>query len=125
MGVIFVKLKIINLANPKKFVYQEFLVDSGAIYSVVPEKTLKKIGIKSHSKMEFTLADGSKVKREVGDALFEYQERKGASPVIFGKEKDSPLLGVVTLEALGLMLDPFSRDLRPLPLILKTKLTKD
>ena len=31
---------------------------------------------------------------------------------------DSCLLGTVTLEALGLMLDPIRRELRPLPLLL-------
>jgi hypothetical protein len=44
--------------------------------------------------------------------------RRRASPVIFGVRGDSPLLGVVTLEALGYVLDPFRRELRPLKMIL-------
>lgn len=54
----------------------------------------------------------------MGNALFFYKGEEGASPVIFGEEGDSTLLGVVTLEALGLILDPFRRELRPLPLVL-------
>jgi hypothetical protein len=36
--------------------------------------------------------------------------------VILGIPGDEPLLGVVTLEILGLVLDPFQRTLRPMKL---------
>jgi hypothetical protein len=42
----------------------------------------------------------------------------GGADVIFGEEGDYCLLGVLTLEALGLVLDPLKRELRPRPLIL-------
>jgi hypothetical protein len=38
--------------------------------------------------------------------------------VIFGKEGDSVLLGSVSLEALGFMLDPLKRELRNLETVL-------
>jgi len=38
--------------------------------------------------------------------------------VIFGEKGDSTLLGAVTLESLGVWLDPLRRELRPLPMIL-------
>jgi len=38
--------------------------------------------------------------------------------VIFGEKGDSVLVGSVSLEVLGLMLDPFKRELRPLPMLL-------
>jgi len=41
-----------------------------------------------------------------------------ASPVIFGEAEDSVLLGSVSLESLGLLLDPLKRVLRPLPMVL-------
>ncbi len=41
----------------------------------------------------------------------------GAAPVIFGEPGDATLLGTVTLESLGLILDPIRRELRPLPMI--------
>ena len=44
----------------------------------------------------------------------------GASPVIFGDKEDIYLLGVVTLESLGLILDPIRRELKPLPMLLMT-----
>jgi hypothetical protein len=44
--------------------------------------------------------------------------RIGGADVIFGEEGDSTLLGALTLEALGLALDPLRRELKPLPMLL-------
>jgi hypothetical protein len=41
-----------------------------------------------------------------------------ASPVIFGEEGDKPLLGAITLESIGLVLDPFKRRLIPMQTLL-------
>jgi hypothetical protein len=56
--------------------------------------------------------------RRKGIALFKYKDKIGGADVIFGQENDSLLLGAFTLEALGLVLDPLKRELRPLPMIL-------
>jgi hypothetical protein len=42
----------------------------------------------------------------------------GHSPVILGEPGDSALLGVVTLENLGLVFNPFTRTLHPMKLLL-------
>ena len=109
---------IANPANPKKTKKLSLLVDSGAVYSVVPRTVLAELGVKRHSTKTFTLADGSEIKRKVGDAVFKLNGHQGASPVIFGEKGDSALLGTVSLEALGLLLDPIRRELRPLPMVL-------
>ena len=96
----------------------DLLVDSGAIYSVVPTSLLDGLGIKPLSEQEFRLADGSKLVRQKGIALFKYGNRIGGADVIFGEDGDSDLLGAFTLEALGLSLDPLRRELRELPMIL-------
>lgn len=116
MGLTFVKATIKNPQQPKKEAEVEFLVDSGAIYSVVSSLKLKSLGISPHRVQEFTLADGTKVKRKVGDCIFELDGVRGASPVVFGEKDDSQILGAFTLEALGLVLDPFKRKLRPMKL---------
>ncbi len=118
MVITYVKTKVINPQKPDKNITKDFMVDSGATYSVVPEQYLKKIGIKPHRKMDFILADGTKLTREIGDAIYELEGERGAAPVIFGKKGDSLLFGAVTLEALGLVLDPFKRELRPMKMML-------
>lgn len=96
----------------------QFMVDSGAVYSVIPKEVMAKLGIRPHSKKVFTLANGETIERAIGDATFEYGSDKGASPVIFGEAGDSSLLGAVTLESLGLILDPIRREIKSLPLVL-------
>lgn len=118
MTLTHVKAAIANPANLRRTAKLTFLVDSGAIYSLVPRERLRRLGIKPHSTLTFTLADGTEVKRRVGDAVFFFDGKRGASPVIFGERGDSTLLGSVSLEALGLMLDPIQRVLRPLPMVL-------
>jgi predicted aspartyl protease len=93
-------------------------VDSGAVYSVVPGATLRRLGIQPHGSRSFILADGTEIKRKMGDAIFRVGRDSGTSPVIFGEKGDASLLGMVSLESLGLMLDPMKRELRPLPMVL-------
>jgi clan AA aspartic protease len=118
MGLTTIKMEVANPAKPKKTITLEFLVDSGVIYSVVPEKILKKLGIKPVSKEIFTLANSEQIKRKKGVALFKFQGKIGGADVIFGEKNDSILLGAFTLEALGLALDPLKRELKPIPLII-------
>jgi hypothetical protein len=67
---------------------------------------------------EFRLANGDKIVRKRGGAIFRYGDRIGVGDVIFGEEGDYTLLGSLTLERLGFALDPLKRELRPLPMIL-------
>jgi hypothetical protein len=64
----------------------EFLIDSGAIYSVVPTPILERLGIKPLTEQEFRLANGTKIVRRKGGALFKYGDRIGVADVIFGEE---------------------------------------
>jgi len=85
---------------------------------VVPAPVLEELGVRPLTEQEFRLADGSKILRKKGIALFRYGERIGGADVIFGEDGDSVLLGAFTLEALGLALDPLQRVLRPLPMVI-------
>ena len=118
MGLTVLEVEVGNPSNPEVTVKIEFLIDSGAVYSVVPAPILERLGIKPLTEQEFRLADGTKIIRKKGIALFKYGEKIGGADVIFGDEGDSTLLGAFTLEALGLALDPLKRELKPLPMIL-------
>jgi aspartyl protease family protein len=118
MGLTFLNLNVANPNDPGQAETVEFLIDSGAIYSVVPRPILERLAIKPVSKQIFRLATGQTVERQTGGALFTYREKAGVAAVIFGEESDSTLLGAHTLEALGLSLDPLRRELIPLPMML-------
>ncbi len=109
-------MTVSNPADPTRAREVKFLVDSGAICAVVPRRILSELGIVPQRVDSFSLADCSQIQREVGSAMFTYQEKTSAAPVIFGEEGDAVLLGGITLESLGLMLDPLRRELRPMVL---------
>lgn len=115
MGAVYLDILIKRLPLDSQAETLEFLIDSGAIYSVAPTDVLTRLGIAPHRSATLTLADGSKRTRDVGGAYFEYQGVGGVAPVLFGQTGDLTLLGVTTLEAMGLMVDPLSRSLWPLP----------
>jgi len=118
MGLTYLDVEVGNPANPEATEKIEFLVDSGAIYSVVPEAVCERLGIKPLATEEFILAAGTKIARKKGGALFRYREKVGVADVIFGEAGDATLLGAFTLEALGFALDPLKRELKPLPMML-------
>ena len=89
VGLTVLRVKVGNPAKPKVTTELEFLVDSGAVYSVVPSRVLRKLGIKPLATEEFRLADGSSITRKKGIALFKYQNKVGGADVIFGEEGGS------------------------------------
>jgi clan AA aspartic protease len=118
MGITNVKVTVGNPADPSRSVEVVCLVDSGATYSLVPGEILRSLGLEPHSVREFVLGNGEIVRREMGTALFQYRGVRGDSLVMFGEPGDAPLLGATTLEGFGFILDPFRRELKPMPMLL-------
>lgn len=92
----------------------QFLVDSGAIYSVLPASVWQALGLQPARRMEFVLADGTAIARDVSHCFMRYGDVIAPSPVVLGEPDDAALLGTVTLESMGLVLNPFERTLRPM-----------
>ena len=118
MGVKTLVVEVANVAKPEVTERLTFTVDSGAVYSVVPGAVLHKLRIRPQKRETFELANGATIVRRKGVALFEFGKYVGGGDVIFGEKGDATLLGALSLEALGLALDPIKRELRPMKLIL-------
>ncbi len=118
MGVTSLMIEIANPARPAVTERLEFIVDSGAVYSVVPTSVLRRLKIRPLKRETFRLVNGTTIVRRKGGALFKFQDYVGVADVIFGEQGDATLLGALTLEALGLSLDPIRRELKPMQLIL-------
>ena len=116
MGLTHLKIRLRNPTKPSKYKEIPFLIDSGALYTVIPQKYLDQLGIKRDSKREFILADGRVIERDMGGGIFEYSGRRAHAPVTFGEKGDLPVIGVTALESLGFGLDPLKRRLIELPL---------
>jgi predicted aspartyl protease len=104
-----------------KSVRVRFLVDSGAMYTVLTRSVWEELGLKPMEEVEFVLADGTVIRRAISEALLElpgYGKRH--TPVVLGESEGDNLLGIVTLEIFGLVLDTFRRELRPTRGLMKT-----
>ena len=115
MGATYVTVTVRNPAEPERAWEGEFLVDTGALNSVVPSQHLRAVGIRPHGTRRFELADGSMVDFEVGGASFEFLGQRTPAYVVFGDDSAEPLLGLTAMEAVGVQVDPANERLTLLP----------
>lgn len=94
------------------------LVDSGATYTLLPHGVWQALGLLPQRTVAFTLADGTTIERHVSECHISLPQGHGHTPVILGEPGDEALLGSVTLEILGLVLNPFTRELQPMRMML-------
>jgi len=113
-----VKTVVANPVDRTRRIDLDCLVDTGAIYTMIPGDLLNKIGVSKSGSRRFRLANGQVEEYDVGEARVEIGEVAATSLVVFGPGKSTPFLGVTTLELLGLEVDPVSGQLKPLELYL-------
>ncbi len=105
--------------NDAKIIYtQTDEAPALATYSLLPKAVWTSLDLKPRRKVSFSLADGTAVERSVSEAFVSFPQGEAHTPVILGEEGDEALLGVVTLEILGLVFNPFDRTLRPMRMLL-------
>jgi len=116
MGMFKVDVTLTNPKDPGRWFSDKFWVDTGALYTFVPEDRLEAIGIGPIHGRELILADGRRERRLLGEALFSIHELEGqiTCPVIFAPKGSLYLLGVTTLENFGVDVDPTSQTLKPI-----------
>ena len=116
MGITYIEGKVRGPTGKEAEV--RFLVDSGATYTLLPEAIWKAIELSPKRQHTFVLADGSTITRDVSECYIVLPQGEAHTPVILGEADDEALLGVVTLEILGLVFDPFKRKLKPMRMLL-------
>jgi predicted aspartyl protease len=116
MGMFKKKVKVTNSNNPKQFFEEEFWVDTGALYSFVPEDHLEKIGVEPSVKRNLMVADGRQDTRLLGFCDFQIEGLEGSipCPVIFAPKGSLFLLGATALENFGVDADPIQKKLKPI-----------
>lgn len=115
MGVTQVTVLICNPAEPDRTWEGLFLVDTGAIDSLVPWPQLEAIGLKPKGQRVYGLADGSEIRVDITTADIEFMGEIVGGTIVFGAEDAEPLLGVTALESVGIEVDPRNQTLKRLP----------
>ena len=98
-----------------RFVSVDALVDTGASYTMLPAPVLESLDVKPTGTRRFVLASGEMVTRRVGQAAVRFDGRDVTTVVVFGEDGGPHLLGAVTLEEMGLGVDPLARRLIEVP----------
>ena len=110
-----------TIANPLKRDLKtelELIADTGAIYTVIPNTIAKKLQLPITDKRRFKIASGDIVEYPVSEAYIVIDGKGVTSLVAIATEKTPTLLGVTTLELLGLTVDPVTGKLTPLELMI-------
>jgi predicted aspartyl protease len=91
---------------------KDVLIDTGATYTVLPEKTLERIGAWGpiSDDIEVELGDGKKVKAKAYGVRVRIKDGEAPSIAITFKGAKT-VIGVETLESIGLRLDPTTGNL--------------
>ena len=116
MGMFQIRVKVSNPVERSRFFEENFWVDSGALYSFIPEGRLKEIGISPLRTRELILVDGRRDRRLLGEAVLTIPQLDESltCPVIFAPADSLYLLGATALENFGVQADPTTQQLRPI-----------
>ena len=118
MGFTYLKVLVTNPSDLTRCREVEFLIDTGAFYTMIPREILEEIGVVPIQEKTFTLANGHEIRRQIGGANLIYKGQAGYTGVIFGEPSDGPLLGVLGLESMGFKINPVKGELEPIELLL-------
>jgi len=118
---VLVKWKGMGLTKVKVFVKNpetdvgrevELVVDTRSVSTWINRRVLEEIGVKPRRVRLFKTIDGRVVSKEVGVVTIAYEGYEGDVEVVFAEEGDAMVMGVTTLETLGLEVDPVTGKLR-------------
>ena len=94
----------------------EALVDTGSVDMVLPEDVVEALGLLEIGRLSVRLADGSRrVLPKVSGLLLEILNRRAGSDAYVVPRGAPALLGQIQLEALDVIVDPRSREIRVNP----------
>ena len=115
-GMFTTTVRVSNSKNPQQSFEEEFWVDTGALYSFVPEDYFEKIGMEPAAKRNLILADSRHDTRLLGFCDFQIDGLEGTipCPVIFAPKGALFLLGATALENFGVEVDPVQKKLKPI-----------
>jgi predicted aspartyl protease len=120
MGMFQVRVTVANPHDPARSFEEAFWVDTGALYSFVPEERLQQTGISPLRSRDLILADGRRDRRLLGEAVLTVSQLDESltCPVVFAPPGSLYLLGATALENFGVQADPTTQQLKPIAAVI-------
>jgi len=110
MGHVEVEVGVGDLEGGK-IMRTKALVDAGAILTIIPEDLANRLGLKRvGEKVKVVTASGFE-ELELSHALIEIGSKRRITPVLISNKIDRVIIGVVTLEAMQLRVNPVTEKL--------------
>jgi predicted aspartyl protease len=115
MGMFKKKVKVSNVYDTSKLFEEEFWVDTGALYSLIPNNLLESIGFEPEGTKNILLANGRTDRKLFGYCRFNIEEipENAICPVIAGSNDSVLLLGATALDNFAVEADPVNKTLNP------------
>ena len=113
MGTFAVKIVLSHPDRRGSPVPLDFLVDTGATWSLVPEGVARALGVEPSETRPVRTADGRRLELPLAEVRFTIDGRSLTTPCLIGAPDAPALLGAVTLEAFGFAADPVQKILVP------------
>jgi len=82
------------------------------MYTLLPLKVWRALGLKPTHSITCHLDDGTGVERKVSECQIALAQGKWHTPVMLGEQGDEAFLDSLTLAEFGLLLNPFTRRLQ-------------
>jgi predicted aspartyl protease len=116
MGHVWVDARLLNVDTGQE-VRARALVDTGATFTIVPWWVHERLGFKVVGRRSAKTAKGY-AEFDESFALVEVEGRRAVTPILISRELKDVLMGVITLEALGLEVDPTTGKLKETEILL-------
>jgi predicted aspartyl protease len=118
MGHVRVPIKLAHPERPAAGIHvAEALVDTGASFTTIPRATAQELGLSVYGRRSARSAAGI-IEIDESYVMFEYDGRQTVTPVWISETYAGVLIGVLTLESLGLAVDPGTGKLTESELLL-------
>jgi clan AA aspartic protease len=111
MSTFTIRATLIHPDDRERSVTAEFLVDTGATYSLLPREIVDRLGLTTPEELSAVLASGERVVYGVGEVRVRLDGRERTAVSLAGPPGCRPLLDAFTLEVFALAADPVNQRL--------------
>jgi len=118
IGHTIAEVKIYNPRDISKSKCLKLLVDTGSTYTWIKQEKLKELNVRPLDKRKIRTIDNRIIERDISEVIIECLGRRATCIIVPAEEKDHEVLGITTLENLGLEVDPITKQLKEVEAIL-------